>query len=408
MTTDELPAERRQPAQQRRQQRAVLGSVIGLILLGTCGLILLGMATSRVGLLAVLIGAGTALVPVGFVVGAFLWIDRWEPEPTKLLLAAFLWGACGATISALLINDTARTVGDMLLGQGGGDLLSSVVSAPLVEETAKALFPLALLWRRRQEFDGVVDGIVYAGITAAGFAFTENIFYFGQAFAQDGFGNATGGVIAVFILRGVLSPFAHPLFTVMTGIGVGLAAGSTRAGVRFFAPLLGFLLAVGLHVLWNGAATLGGGLDFLNIYFLIMVPIFAATVWLVVWQRRREQRIVVAELPFMADSGWIAPSEVALLASMAGRRWWLGRVRQRAGEEAARAVAGYQTAVTELAFLRYRMANGTCGGDSERRHDELLTTLHRARAAAVNAPGALGLAGARTAKRRPRRAGSTG
>ncbi|SDN34252.1 PrsW family intramembrane metalloprotease [Allokutzneria albata] len=404
MTTDELPAE---PAQQRRQQRAVIGSVIGLILLGTCGLILLGMATSRVGLLAVLIGAGTALVPVGFVMGAFLWIDRWEPEPTRLLLAAFLWGACGATISALLINDSARAVGDLLLGPSGGDFLSSVVSAPLVEETAKALFPLALMLWRRHEFDGVVDGIVYAGVTAAGFAFTENIFYFGQGFAQGGFGNATSGVVAVFILRGVLSPFAHPLFTAMTGIGLGLAASSRRGAVRFFAPLLGFLLAISLHVLWNAAATLGGGLDFLDVYFLIMVPIFAGMIWLVVWQRRREQRIVVGQLPVMADAGWIAPSEVALLASMAGRRWWLGRVRQRAGEEAARAVAGYQTAVTELAFLRHRMANGTCGGDSDRRHAELLATLHRARAAAVNAPGALGLAGNRPA-RRPGRSQGTG
>ena len=58
--------------------------------------------------------------------------------------------------------------------------------APIVEEAVKGAFLVGLLIFRRREFDGIVDGIVYAGLVAAGFAFTENILYFGRAFTEDG------------------------------------------------------------------------------------------------------------------------------------------------------------------------------------------------------------------------------
>lgn len=211
---------------------AVLLPVLGLIVLGLCGLFLFGLATQRVGVPGVLVGVLAAVVPVAMVVPAFLWIDRWEPEPAKFLVLTFLWGACVATLTALLINDTAAAVGDLLLGNGNGDTVSAVVSAPLVEEAVKAVPVLALLLRRKHEFDGMVDGIVYAGFSAAGFAFTENIYYFGRAFAEYGIGDATSaGVIAAFILRGVLSPFTHPLFSVLIGIGVGFAARSSSRAI---------------------------------------------------------------------------------------------------------------------------------------------------------------------------------
>ena len=212
-----------------RRRITVLLPVFGLIVLAVCGLTLLALATVRVGPLAVAIGVAAALVPVAVVVAVFLWIDRWEPEPARLLWLAFGWGACLAAIVALLINDTAEAVGDLLLGVGQGGKVSALVSAPLVEEAGKGSFVLAVLLRRSNEFDGVIDGVVYAGFTAAGFAFTENIYYFGRAFAEYGFGNGTSnGVIAAFVLRGVLSPFTHPLFAVLTGVGLGVAAATSR------------------------------------------------------------------------------------------------------------------------------------------------------------------------------------
>lgn len=372
-----------------RKHRVVGLPVAGLIVLGICGLVMVGIATSRVGILAVVVGAVAALLPVGLVVATVIWLDQWEPEPPFLLLGAFLWGAGGATASALYLNDTAIGVGHMLLGPDPHTFYSHALAAPLVEESAKALFVVALWFRRRSEFNGLVDGIVYAALTAAGFAFTENVFYFGKAFAQGGLGSVSGGVIAVFILRGVLAPFSHPLFSSMVGIGIGLAAGTRNRRRRVVWPVLGFIAAVALHVVWN-RATLHGGMAFLDTYFLIMVPAFVGTGWLVLWQRKREQRIVAEQLPVLRNAGLIGPTEVEMLASLAGRRGWQRKVRRSAGPEAAKAARDYQIAVTELAFLQDSAADGrTVSATRRRRRDKLIADLKAARRSAVGSYDAI-------------------
>ncbi|EID54755.1 PrsW family intramembrane metalloprotease [Saccharomonospora xinjiangensis] len=362
--------------------------VAGIAGLALSGLLVLGLATVRVGVLAVLIGVVAAVVPVLVVVAALLWIDRWEPEPAKLLLITFAWGACVATLTALLVNDTAQAVGDLLLGTGNGGKVSALVSAPLVEEAVKAVPVILLMLWRSHEFDGVVDGMVYAGLAAAGFAFTENVYYFGRAFVEHGFGDGlSGGIFAAFILRGVLSPFAHPLFTVLIGIGVGLVARSNVRTAKILVPLGAYVGAVLLHALWNASATLGGATVFLNVYFLIMVPIFTAVVLIMVWQRRREQRIIAATLPGMAEAGWIAPSEIPLLSDLSARRKWRKQARKESGRAAARAVGAYQAAVTELAFAR--RWEGSPASERmrtaylSRRQVELLAVLKQTRAEAV-------------------------
>ncbi|GAB3559161.1 RsiW-degrading membrane proteinase PrsW (M82 family) [Actinopolyspora lacussalsi] len=363
--------------------------IAGLILLGMCGLAMLGIATARVGYVAAVVGALVALLPVGVVFAAIVWIDRWEPEPPMLLLGAFLWGAGGATACAFLLNDAMTGFGEILFSGTLQQHFALVVTAPLVEEAAKSLFVVALWFRRRSEFNGMVDGIVYASLTAAGFAFIENIFYFGKAFAQAGLGDMTGGIVAVFVLRGVLAPFSHPLFTAMVGIGIGLA---TRAGgprIRGLWPVLGFLAAVLLHAFWNASTTLGG-VRFIDIYFVIMVPIFLGTGWLVVWHRKREQRIVAAQLPALQRAGLIVSSELEKLASLSARRDWKRRVRRNSGKEAARSVRDYQIAVTELAFLQHRASVGnTTSVVRRQRREKLIEDLKTARRSASGSQEAI-------------------
>jgi RsiW-degrading membrane proteinase PrsW (M82 family) len=373
-----------------RQRRAVLGPVVLLVVFGVCGLVVLGLVSGSIGIAGVVVGALGALLPVGPVVWAFLWVDRWEPEPPRTLLFAFLWGASVAALSALVINSSAALVADAVLGQGSGDVLGATVIAPIVEEAVKGVFVVGLLVFRRREFDGIVDGVVYAGLVAAGFAFTENILYLGRSFAEDGAViGQNGGLLAVLILRGVFSPFAHPLFTSMTGIGCGLAATSRIPVLRPVYVLLGYLVAVVLHAMWNGSATVGGGEAFFGVYLFVMLPLFIGMIVLVSWQRRREQRTVAAQLPGFAAAGWIAPSEVQLLSSLAGRSRWQRAVRRRSGKAAAKAVADYQAAVTELAFLRSRMSRGAVGPHARGWHDEALAALVTARARAMGQPEAL-------------------
>ncbi|MGH3434943.1 MAG: PrsW family intramembrane metalloprotease [Sciscionella sp.] len=368
-----------------RRWLVVLLPVFAACLLAACALLLAELVGARVGARGLLVGAIAAVVPVVPMVAAFLWVDRWEPEPPRLILAAFAWGACIAALTALVVNDTAASAAGSLLGAGGGDAVATLVSAPLVEEAVKAAFVLGVWRLLRSEFDGVIDGIVYAGITATGFAFTENIDYFGLAFAHGGLDGFGGGVVAAFVLRGVFTPFLHPMFSMMTGIGIGIAARTRTRWMRVGAPLGGYLAAVSLHALWNASTMLSQGRGLLSFYFLVIVPILAAMVLFVGWQRKREQAVIASQLPAMVRNGWIAPSEVELLSSLRGRREWRRQVRTYSGGPAASAVRRYQAAVTELAFLAERVSRDSAEPPTDVRREELITDLRVARAEAVHA-----------------------
>ncbi|BBG05167.1 hypothetical protein PSA01_51430 [Pseudonocardia saturnea] len=374
------------------KRRGVLLPVVGLVVLALLTVITVGILQRAVGTAGVVVGTLAALLPVVPVVAAFLWVDRWEPEPPRMLMSAFLWGAGFAALVSLLINTSASVVLDAAAGRGAGDLFGPVVVAPIVEEFAKGLFLVGLLLFRRREFDGIVDGIVYAGIVGAGFAFSENILYLGRAVSDP----QTAGVLATLFVRGVASPFAHPLFTCMIGIAAGVAVASRSVGVRLLALTAGYVAAVVLHALWNGASVLAATPGaFYQIYAFVMVPIFIGLIMLVVYARRREARIVAAQLPGFAAAGWIAPSEVPLLARLSRRKGWRTLVRKRSGRPAAKAVADYQAAVTELAFMRNRIARGAVRESARALHDEKLAAVLRTRAIAVGVPEALVAAWAR-------------
>lgn len=235
------------------------------------------------------------LVPLLIVAPAIQWLDRVEPEPRPARLHAFLWGASAAAGVAVIVNS--------LVAIALGDVVATVVSAPLVEEGMKGL---AVLWAvRRREVDGVVDGIVYAAWAGLGFAVVEDVLYFAAAL-----GDGTGAV--VFVLRGLLTPFAHPLFTAWIGMAVGLAV---RRGTPVGpAALGGGVIAVLTHALWNGslvgAGTAAGGLFLLGTIVLFVVLFFSVVIALFRLRRREEQRF--GELVgWLAQRYGMSPAEVA-------------------------------------------------------------------------------------------------
>ena len=322
--------------------------VVGFLL---AALVLAVYYGATLGVVTTLLAVMLAVLPLGIVVPTFLWLDRFEAEPSRYLVVAFLWGALVAALAAGIVNTGANIAFQAATGSAGAGMLATAIfSAPLVEEAAKGLLVL-LVWRfRRREFDGITDGMVYAGIVAAGFAFTENIQYLGLAY-QHGGGEALTGT---FVARAVFTPFAHPIFTVMTGIGVGIAASTRNRFLKVVAPVAGYLLAAMLHSLWNlGAVT--GGQGMVATYLVVEVPIFLGFVILVVWVRRREGRLIGRYLSPYADAGWLSPSEVAMLSTMSGRRSARLWAKAHGGRGALRAMEGFQDAASELALLRVRM-----------------------------------------------------
>lgn len=321
---------------------------------------------------ALVVGVVLASLPVGPVVAAYLWLDRYEPEPLRLLGIAFAWGAVVATAGALVLQSLDRAT------FGTSANLSAATVAPVTEEAAKGLFILLLLWMRRAEIDGVLDGIVYAGMVGVGFAFTENILYLGGAYmggGDDGFGAATN----LFVVRGVFSPFAHPLFTSLMGIGVGVAVVTRSPLWRYLAPLLGYLAAVVAHASWNASAALAGGRLFVLTYLVAMVPAFLLVAGFAVWARGREGRMLTRSLTDCADRGFLAHGEVPWLVRLPARRECRRQARDAGGPQAERVMREYQQQAVELGFLHDRYLRGTAPADFVQRGSSMVLRLQALR-----------------------------
>ncbi|MEU4780740.1 PrsW family intramembrane metalloprotease [Micromonospora sp. NPDC023633] len=329
-----------------------------VLFIAACAVFMVFTLGENLGVEALLIGVVAAILPVPVLVGCFLWLDRYEPEPLKYLIFCFAWGAFVSTAASLTVNEFSA---GLFEDRGLPTALTAVLVAPFIEELTKALGPILLLIFRRREISGITDALVYCGLSAIGFAMVENILYlggYGYATGVERYGPATGTqqVIAIFIVRILLFGFAHPLFTSMTGVGLGIAARAASRGVRVLAPLAGLLLAMMLHGLWNLLPTLtqatGQMLIMLYGFIGVMVPVFFGMVGLAVWLRAWEGRLTERTLPDYVRAGWLTPPEVAALSSLGRRhaaRVWAKRV---AGDGGLRAMRGYQFAATRLALLR--------------------------------------------------------
>ncbi|QKE85392.1 PrsW family intramembrane metalloprotease [Arthrobacter sp. NEB 688] len=374
-------ARRANPTTRSALRSWVVGGVAGVGFL-IAALVVSAYLGATFGVQTVLLALAVAVVPLGIVIPTFLWLDRFESEPTRYLVAAFLWGALVATLVAAVFNTSAIVVLRSATDPDAALATTAVLVAPVVEEALKGAFVLLVWWFLRREFDGVTDGMVYAGVTAAGFAFTENIQYLAQAYTDGG----REALTATFVARCLLSPFAHPMFTILTGVGIGVAATSRSWGLRLLAPVGGYLLAVLAHGLWNLAAV-SGGTGLVTVYLIVEVPVFLAYVAFVVWARRREGRLIGLYLRPYADAGWLTRSEVSMLSSMARRREARLWARSNAGTRGLSAMRAFQDTASELALLRRRMHHDAADALALGQERELLGALTARRGEFIGTAG---------------------
>ena len=355
------------PSAVRRFFGCGCGGCLGLVSLLGIGLLLVAAIPDPI---ALGLAAVAAVMPVPTYTFLVLQLDRYEREPWRVLLAAFLWGALVATFASAILNDL---IGALLAGALGSrvvdpDVLTASAVAPVVEEASKGLVVLLLYRVLRGEFDNVLDGIVYGSLVGVGFAMTENILYFGRVYLEGGL----VGLGVLFYVRVVLGGLAHALYTGTTGAALGYAREAGNRLLAVVVPPLGFALAVVQHATWNFAASallptlLPEDLNPL-ILLLVVMPVYSALlttpglvtlliIAMLAW--RRESRVIRQHLADEVERGTLTSEEYQALPlqrarfkrelAALGRRGLRGWLAQRDLHQAA----------TELAFRKWHLSRG--------------------------------------------------
>ena len=344
-------------------------------------------------------GLGTEAVPIAIKYAAitaiplsllFLWADRYRPQRFWVWLMTFGWGACVATYFSAQVNTWAASqlsiIGD---GDPATGARAAIFVAPWVEEFAKGtvLFWLAILMR--YQWVSRVSGIVLAGLSGAAFAFVENILYYGRAYryASRTFGEVPPleALQSLFMLRGVMTFFGHPLFTAMTGIGLAIGLRSKSKVVRVVAPLAGYTAAAFLHMAFNSSASLLQGTNLLLIYLLVALPLVIAVIVFTVRQVLHEGRLIRTRLGDYVRLGWLSEGDPVPLSRLRtrGKALWHGIVT---GPDVLLATIRLQRSVTELAYLRDAMTRGLVDTAGLEREKLLLHKVYGLRGLAIIAP----------------------
>lgn len=315
-------------------------------------LIVMGIVFLSIGPVAAVIAAVVAFVPAMIYLMPVLWLDRYDPEPIWLLGLAFAWGALVAVIFSFVVNTVFGIAVGMAISPDVGQAAGAVMSAPIFEEGSKGLGVIILLVFFRKYFDDILDGIVFASVIALGFATVENVLYYGRGLLGGGF----GGLMLLFVLRGIMSPFAHATFTSMTGIGCGIARESHNKAVRIIMPVVGYFGAVLLHAIWNGMAVLGGTQGFLLGYLVAEIPFFLIFVGFTLFIMRRQGKILKEMLAIDVARGLISP-ELERIATSAFRGF--GWVVQGLFEGKFGARTKYLRAVGKLGLSYWHIQRAT-------------------------------------------------
>ncbi|WP_441668530.1 PrsW family intramembrane metalloprotease [Gulosibacter sp.] len=312
-----------------------------------------------------------ALIPLGIVLAVVRWLDRWEPEPPMLLALCFLYGAGASILGTLVTGNFLLDVAQDFLGDSGSvDAFSVLVQGPVTEELIKGLGLVILLIIARREFNGPLDGFIYGAVIGAGFAFTENIVYFASS------GSTGIEFVWLLVVRCILSPFAHVLFTGMIGMPIGWAARRSEIWRFVLATIGGLAFAIALHALWNGGSVLvlpllgiepTNPFGWIIYYAVVQVPLFMVAAWFLIRLQEHDQQVILLRLGEYRKAGWFTAGELRMITDWPVRRSALRWARNQS-PEVGDAMRGFITDATRLAFAREHAAIDK--KDPERRNIE--------------------------------------
>jgi RsiW-degrading membrane proteinase PrsW (M82 family) len=299
-------------------------------------------------LLSVLFG----VVPMLVFAYMVYWVDRYEKEPIALLGGVFLWGAIIAAGTAFISNSFIGLGIYFFTGsQAFTELSTADAIAPLIEETLKGMAVLFVFLFFRREYDSILDGIVYAAITAIGFAATENIYYiFTYGFQHDGI----NGILYMFFVRVVLVGWQHPFYTAFTGIGLAISRLNRNLPIKILAPIIGWGLAVLTHSIHNAISTFFQGLQSIAVSLIFDWSGWIAMLIFVVWALYREQKWITSQLRDEVSNGVITLNQYKTASS--ARAQFIARTKALFSGQ-YRLIDRFYELSAELAYKKHQAYN---------------------------------------------------
>jgi len=314
-----------------------------------------------------------------FMFAAFInWLDRYEKEPKLLLGAAFMWGMVVAAGGAFILN-TAFGIGIYALtgSEGAAEFGTTSIVAPVIEEGLKGLAVLIVFFMFRREFDSVLDGIVYAAITAMGFAAVENVLYI---YRNGYLENSWQGFWTLVVIRVILVGWMHPFFTAFTGIGLAIARMSRNVFVKIIAVPTGYAVAVTAHAFHNTFGGLIGGVGGLLAGTFIDYIGYAAMLVFIIWMIVYERNILKRHLREEVAQGLISQKQYTSATSFFQTNAHIAALTSGT----FRATARFYQVCGELAHKKEQLTKmGDEGGNTriiEKLRTELMQLGPRARA----------------------------
>lgn len=245
-------------------------------------------------ILGIILSVLFGFVPMLIFAYMVYWTDRYEKEPIKLLGGVFIWGAIIAAGAAFIINSLLGLGVYVFTGsQAVSEVSTSSIIAPVIEEILKGLACLLVFIFFRHELDSILDGIVYAAITAIGFAATENVYYLYTYGFQE---NGLSGILWTAFIRVILVGWQHPFYTSFIGIGLSISRFTHKHWIRILAPITGLGIAIFTHSVHNTISTVFQGLDKLEIGLAYDWSGWITMGIFIIWALYREQRWIITQL----------------------------------------------------------------------------------------------------------------
>ncbi len=352
----------RDPAERGRQYRRA-GIFLGLAALAWLLLVDVIVFTGSAGPQIAIVCALACLPTTAFGLLILRALDRNETEPWRLVLLAAAWGGVVATSLVIWAEGLWQAIAIRTLVPGPGLEVSQAFSAGILEELAKGCAVLLLFLVVRNEFDDVVDGIIYGAAIGLGFNFMESVSYMTNLYAifsPEGVGGEAAGF--QWYARQVLGLFfGHATYTAFVGAGIGIARQMPDVRKKVIAVVAGFVIAIAAHFSWDAwlsAFPIDKNLEIIEIHLRTLIitgPFTAALLALLFVGLLIEGQALADQFGKEAalGTGAILPEEVSILMNPWPRFEQRVRALRRGGIRAYLLVTRLQAAQIDLAMERW-------------------------------------------------------